>query len=81
VDVISSDLHIVCILHDITFDISAMENEDRSEAVEGVIFCTTALGLQETVKSEQSGRDNQRKMPLRPKVMLMSSIFYDQLYR
>lgn len=75
VDVISSDLYLVCIPHGIAFDSTEMENEDRSEAVEGVVFCTTALGLQETVKSEQGGGENQRKMPLRPKVTLMSSIF------
>jgi hypothetical protein len=75
VGIISSDLNLVCISHDAAFDSKKMEDEDGSVVDGGVVFCTTALGLQETVKSEHGGGEHQRKMPLRPKVLLLSSVF------
>jgi hypothetical protein len=77
VDIISSDLNLVCISHGAVFDSTKMEDEDGRVVDGGVVFCTTALGLQETMKSEQSGGsgNHQRKMPLRPKVLLLSSVF------
>ena len=71
-DIISSDLYVVCISNGAVFDSAKMEDEDGHVVDGGVVFCTTALGLQAKVKSEEGGGERQ---PLRPKVMLLSSVF------
>jgi hypothetical protein len=74
VDITSSDLHLLGVSHDTVFDATKMEDEDRSAVPGGVVFCATALGLEEIEKSGQGGGERQRKILLKPKVTLLASV-------